>query len=154
MMEQIHLLQSEIASSRNAEALLREEILELRKIIFVLYAVVCQRAENTPTREEDSAKKKKKKSKKKLSGGVPNRHKSSGEPGDSSSSDEVTSDEEALRGASHSVASRGRLVDGLCRKVKFYYHLPGSPSGRPLIDAPNRAVLVNSWNGYEGYLII
>jgi hypothetical protein len=42
----------------------------------------------------------------------------------------------------------------LCKKVKIYYPLPGSPSGRPLIEAPNRAVLANSWNGYEGNLII
>jgi hypothetical protein len=117
MMEQIHLLQSEIASSRSAEAQLREEILELRTIISVLDAVVCQRAENTPTGEEDSAKKKKKKSKKKLSGGVPNRHKSSGEPGDSTSSEEVTSDEEALRVTSHFAASRGRRVDGLVEQT-------------------------------------
>jgi hypothetical protein len=61
MMEQIHLLQAEIASSRNSEAQLREEIIELRTIISVLDAVVCHRAENTPTGEEDSAKKKKKK---------------------------------------------------------------------------------------------
>jgi hypothetical protein len=46
------------------------------------------------------------------------------------------------------------LPFGRCRKVKFYYPLPESPSGRPLIEAPNRAVLANSWNGYEGYLII
>jgi hypothetical protein len=38
----------------------------------------------------------------------------------------------------------------LCRKAKFNCPLPGSPSGRPLIEAPNRAVLANSWNGYEG----
>jgi hypothetical protein len=86
-------------------------------IISVLDAVVWQRAENTPTGEEGSARKKKKKSKTKLSGGVPNRHKSSGERGDSSSSDEVTSDEEALRGASHSAASRGRRVDGLVEQT-------------------------------------
>jgi hypothetical protein len=42
----------------------------------------------------------------------------------------------------------------LCRKAKFNCPLPGSPSGRPLMEAPNRAVLANSWNGYEGYLII
>jgi hypothetical protein len=36
-----------------------------------------------------------------------------------------------------------------CRKVKFYCPLPGSPSGRPLMEAPNRAVLANSWNVYE-----
>jgi hypothetical protein len=42
----------------------------------------------------------------------------------------------------------------LCRKAKFNCPLPGSPSGRPLIEAPNRAVLANSWNGYEGDLII
>jgi hypothetical protein len=116
MMEQIHLLQSEIASSRSAEAHLREEILELRTIISVLDEVVCQRTENTPTGEEESAKKKNK-SKKNLLGGVPNRHKSSGEPDDSSSSEEVTSDEEALRGASHSAASRGRRVDGLLEQT-------------------------------------
>jgi hypothetical protein len=46
------------------------------------------------------------------------------------------------------------LVSRTCRKVKIYYPLPGSPSGRPLIEAPNRAVLATSWNGYEGYLII
>jgi hypothetical protein len=46
------------------------------------------------------------------------------------------------------------ISDRFCRKVKFYYPLPGSPSGRPLIEAPNRAVLANSWNGYERYLII
>jgi hypothetical protein len=46
------------------------------------------------------------------------------------------------------------VLEGHCRKVKFYYPLPGSPSGRPLMEAPNRAVLANSWNGYEGYLII
>jgi hypothetical protein len=39
---------------------------------------------------------------------------------------------------------------GMCRKAKFNCLLPGSPSGRPLIEAPNRAVLANSWNGYEG----
>jgi hypothetical protein len=39
MMEQIHMLQSEIASSRTAEAQLREDILELRTIISVLDAV-------------------------------------------------------------------------------------------------------------------
>jgi hypothetical protein len=39
-----------------------------------------------------------------------------------------------------------------CRKVKFNCPLPGSPSGRPLIEAPNRAVLASSWNGYEGVL--
>jgi hypothetical protein len=52
--------------------------------------------------------------------------------------------------------SRGRRLirRGVCRKVKIYYPLPGSPSGRPLIEAPNRAVLANSWNGYEGILII
>jgi hypothetical protein len=56
----------------------------------------------------------------------------------------------------HPEESRGRRLirRGVCRKVKFYYPLPGSPSGRPLIEAPNRAVLANSWNGYEGYLII
>jgi hypothetical protein len=32
-----------------------------------------------------------------MSGSVPNRHISSGDPGDSCTSDEVTSDEEALR---------------------------------------------------------
>ena len=37
-----------------------------------------------------------------------------------------------------------------CRKAKFNCPLPGSPSGRPLIEAPNRTVLANSWNGYEG----
>jgi hypothetical protein len=117
VMEQIYLLQSEIASSRTAEAQLREEILELRKIIYVLDAVVCQRAENTPTGEEGSARKKKKKSKNKLSDGVPNRHMSSGETGDLSSSDEFTSDKEALRGASHPAASRGRRVDGLVEQT-------------------------------------
>jgi hypothetical protein len=61
MMEQIYLLQSEIATSRSAEAQLREDILELRTIISVLDAIVCQRAENT-TGEEDSARKKKKES--------------------------------------------------------------------------------------------
>jgi hypothetical protein len=66
-MEQIHILQSEIASSRTAEAQLRVDILELRTIISVLDAVVCQRAENTPTGEEDSARKKKNKSTKKRS---------------------------------------------------------------------------------------
>jgi hypothetical protein len=52
--------------------------------------------------------------------------------------------------------SRGRRLirRGVCRKVKFYYPLPGSPSGRPLIEAPNRAVLANSGNAYKGYLII
>jgi hypothetical protein len=35
-------------------------------------------------------------------------------------------------------------------KAEFNCPLPGSPSGRPLIEAPNRAVLANSWNGYEG----
>jgi hypothetical protein len=47
--------------------------------------------------------------------------------------------------------SRGRrlLRRGVCRKVKFYCPLPGSPSGRPLKEAPNRAVLANFWNGYE-----
>jgi hypothetical protein len=56
----------------------------------------------------------------------------------------------------HPEESRGRRLirRGVCRKVKIYYPLPGSPSGRPLIEAPNRAVLANSWNGYEGYLII
>jgi hypothetical protein len=44
MMEQIHILQSEIASSRTSEAQLRVEILELRTILSVLDAVVCQRA--------------------------------------------------------------------------------------------------------------
>jgi hypothetical protein len=39
---------------------------------------------------------------------------------------------------------------GYCRKAKFNCPLSGSPSGRPLIEAPNRAVLANSWNGYEG----
>ena len=37
-----------------------------------------------------------------------------------------------------------------CRKAKFNCPLPGSPSGRPLIEAPNRTVLANSWNGYKG----
>jgi hypothetical protein len=37
-----------------------------------------------------------------------------------------------------------------CRKAKFNCTLSGSPSGRPLIEAPNRAVLANSWNGHEG----
>jgi hypothetical protein len=43
-----------------------------------------------------------------------------------------------------------------CRKAKFNCPLPGIPSGRPLIEASNRAVLASSWNGYEGvfdYLI-
>jgi hypothetical protein len=30
------------------------------------------------------------------------------------------------------------LTEGGCRKVKFYYPLPGSPSERPLMVAPNR----------------
>jgi hypothetical protein len=42
---------------------------------------------------------------------------SSWEPGDSSFSDEVTSDEEALRGASHPAASRGRRVDRLVEQT-------------------------------------
>jgi hypothetical protein len=53
-------------------------------------------------------------------------------------------------------ANHRRLAVPACRKAKFNCPLPGSPSGRPLIEAPNRAVLANSWNGYEGvfdYLI-
>ena len=48
--------------------------------------------------------------------------------------------------------SRGRrlLRRGVCRKAKFNCLLPGSSSGRPLIEAPNRTVLANSWNGYKG----
>jgi hypothetical protein len=38
----------------------------------------------------------------------------------------------------------------LCRKAKFNCPLPGSSSGRLLIEAPNWAVLANSWNGFEG----
>jgi hypothetical protein len=44
----------------------------------------------------------------------------------------------------------------MCRKAKYNCPLPGSLSGRPLIEAPNRAVLANSWKVYEGvfdYLI-
>jgi hypothetical protein len=41
------------------------------------------------------------------------------------------------------------LTKGVCRKAKFNCPLPGSPSWRPLIEAPNRAVLANSWNDYE-----
>jgi hypothetical protein len=52
-----------------------------------------------------------------VGGGVPNRYNSSGEPADSSSSEEVTSDEEVLRGALHSAASRGRRVDGLVEQT-------------------------------------
>jgi hypothetical protein len=53
------------------------------------------------------------------------------------------------------VPDRCRIVE-CCRKAKFNCPLPGSPSGRPLTEAPNRAILANSWNGYEGvfdYLI-
>jgi hypothetical protein len=54
--------------------------------------------------------------------------------------------------------SRGRRLirRGVCRKVKFYCPLSGSPSGTPLIEAPNQAVFAHFWNGYEGvfdYLI-
>jgi hypothetical protein len=54
--------------------------------------------------------------------------------------------------------SRGTSTpkEGVCRKAKFNCTLPGSPYGRSLIEAPNRAVLANSWNGSEGvfdYLI-
>jgi hypothetical protein len=114
MMDQINMLQSEIVRSRTTEAQIREEILELRMIISVLDSVVRQRAENTATGEEDVARRTTNKSMKKLSGGVPNRHMSSGAPGDTSASDEVTYDEEALRGASHPAASRCRL----CRHMR------------------------------------
>jgi hypothetical protein len=50
------------------------------------------------------------------------------------------------------VAGHRLLRRGVCRKSKFNWPLRGSPSGRPLIEAPNRAVLANSWNGYEGVL--
>jgi hypothetical protein len=46
--------------------------------------------------------------------------------------------------------SQEEALIATCRKAKFNCPLPGSPSGRPLIEAPNRAVLANSWNGYEG----
>jgi hypothetical protein len=33
-------------------------------------------------------------------------------------------------------------ANGICRKAKFNCRLPGSPYGRPLIEAPNRAVFI------------
>jgi hypothetical protein len=42
------------------------------------------------------------------------------------------------------------LLRKLVGKRNLTAPLSGSPSGRPLIEAPNRAVLANSWNGYEG----
>jgi septal ring factor EnvC (AmiA/AmiB activator) len=52
--EKVQVLQSEIAQSREAEAQLREEVLELRTVISALDAVVCQRAEKTPHREKEA----------------------------------------------------------------------------------------------------
>jgi hypothetical protein len=50
------------------------------------------------------------------------------------------------------VAGHRLLRRGVCRKAKFDCPLYGSPTGRPLIEAPNRNVLANSWNGFDGVL--
>jgi hypothetical protein len=59
IMEQIDLLQSEIASSSTAEAQLREEILELRTKISILDAAVLPARRKYSTGEGDSARKEK-----------------------------------------------------------------------------------------------
>jgi hypothetical protein len=76
---EIKVLRSEVAASRVEEGRLRKDILDLRKVIAVLDAVVTRHAaDNAPSGEEGVRGSRKKKTSRR--GDVPNRHQTSHDP--------------------------------------------------------------------------